>query len=111
MGALPPSLIKMKQELAKGRSKKAAWAIIDEYFACFGPDAGQADLWTLLVACLTNSEVEEEPATRFRHDKIFYYEFTLVLLQAVNCLRLRRAGNTNPKRKRKHLLTGRHHSA
>ena len=84
MSALPPQLVKMKQELLDTGTQETARAIVTEYLSFFGLETVQEDLWGMLVASLTNSEMEEE-AWR-RHDRIFFYEFTMLFMQAVSSL-------------------------
>ena len=92
MGILPDTLEKLRQHLAKPRDKEAAWAIVEEYFSCFKQQGFQQQLWLLTVGLLTNDEMQQAEKGRGRHDIIFFYEFTLLFVKAVDLLREKSEG-------------------
>ena len=84
---LPPPLQAMWQQLQQMAIPAHAWPIVEEYFKCFSlPDFNQ-ELWQLVVASLTNNEPTHLPTGQQRHDLIFFYEFTLLLMEAVSALK------------------------
>ena len=87
MNILPDTLQKLYERFEKTQSKEAAQIIVEEYFSCFKLKGFQQQLWTLTVGLLTNDEMQQAEKGRGRHDIIFFYEFTLLFVKAVDLLR------------------------
>ena len=105
MHSLPAYLENMKQELLNVGSKKAAWAIINEYFHFMGMEGIREELWILTKGTITNDLMEQSEKGIGRHDLIFGYEFLILFFDAVKVLndkREKKQKQTNylPRRKR-----------
>lgn len=84
---LPQALFELYQNLEQHQTSEAAWAIVKEYFFFFGSGAGvRDDMWQLLSGTLTNKEIPNLKKAVDRHNLIFFYEFTLMFIDAVNHL-------------------------
>lgn len=84
MNSLPTTLAKMQQRLRREQSPEAAWAIIDEYFSCNGPDGIKEELWIMAKGAITNDLVADSAASR--HELLFGYEFLQLTLEAMGLL-------------------------
>lgn len=84
---LPEQMIELHEALVNANSgpaeRQAAIAIIKEYFNFFGPTGMRADMWTLLSGALGNSEMVTLQDATQRHNLLFFYEFTLMMMDAV----------------------------
>ncbi|MBC7937086.1 MAG: hypothetical protein H7Y86_17185 [Rhizobacter sp.] len=87
---LPQTLEDMYKELAhaKGSEARAAAAteVIKEYYRFFKGDGMRKDMWLLLAAAMGNPDAENLMKAVERHNLIFFYEFTLMLFDAVYVL-------------------------
>ncbi|HEV7331892.1 MAG TPA: hypothetical protein VGN63_12705 [Flavisolibacter sp.] len=92
MSALPEKLHSFHRNLHQDRSKAAAWAIIDDYFSFFNYEAWRKDLWQMLVGTLTSEQMDQLEKGMDRHNLFFFYEYTVLLLEAVDLLREKREG-------------------
>lgn len=84
-----PLLQKLHDQLAQAPKDNpaAAQKIIEEYFSCYSPAFANNQLWTLLAGTLSN-ELEEQTGAQ-RHNYIFFFEYTQLLIQAayrLHCL-------------------------
>lgn len=86
MHSLPDYLENMKQELRNKGNKKAAWAIIDEYFSFMGIETIKEELWILTKGTITNDLMDQSEKGIDRHNLIFGYEFLLLFFEAVKVL-------------------------
>jgi hypothetical protein len=86
MCALPPYLQNLHQKLLTETTPTTAHTIISEYLRFFGIEGVQEDLWQLLVGALSSDEVQGLDTGRHRHDLIFFYEFTMLFVKAVDML-------------------------
>jgi hypothetical protein len=84
MNSLPSTLAKMQQRLRREQSPEAAWAIIDEYFSCNGPDGIREELWIMAKGAITNDLITDSAASR--HELLFGYEFLQLMVEAVGLL-------------------------
>lgn len=89
MNSLPGKLATLQTRLRREQSPEAAWAIIDEYFSCNGPDGIREELWIMAKGAITNDLVTDSAASR--HELLFGYEFLELMVEAVESLtRLRK---------------------
>lgn len=86
MSALPKILITLQQELAEKRTKEAAWAVVEEYFSFFGKERVQNDLWLLTAGALSSEHIDEMEKACKRHDTLFFYEYTKMLIEAMHLI-------------------------
>lgn len=86
MSALPTKLEQYRQQLLEAPGPESARQIISEYFSFFGKDTPGQELWLLTEAALIGEEVDQASTAKGRHDMLFFYEFTKMLLDAVYCL-------------------------
>jgi hypothetical protein len=84
MNSLPTTLAKMQVRLREEQSPEAAWAIIEEYFSCNGPDTIRQELWIMAKGAITNDLVADTAASR--HELLFGYEFLELTLEAMGLL-------------------------
>jgi hypothetical protein len=84
MNSLPGKLATLQQRLRQEQSPEAAWAIIDEYFSCNGPDTIRQELWIMAKGAITNDLVADTAASR--HELLFGYEFLELTLEAMGLL-------------------------
>jgi hypothetical protein len=84
MNSLPTTLAKMQVRLREEQSPEAAWAIIEEYFSCNGPDTIRQELWIMAKGAITNDLVTDTAASR--HELLFGYEFLELTLEAMGLL-------------------------
>lgn len=84
---LPEQMIELHEALVNASSgpaeRQAALAIIKEYYNFFGATDMRADMWTLLSGALGNSEMVTLQDATQRHNLLFFYEFTLMMMDAV----------------------------
>ena len=82
---LPAALQQLHQALAKagneGSRREAALAIIHEYYSFFGSTGVRQDMWHLLSGTLCEEQglLKESEERAYQ---LFFYEFTLMLLDA-----------------------------
>ncbi len=84
---LPTPLMKLYEALADAPNDQsrhqAAFAIIHEYFSFFGPTGMRHDMWLLLSTALCNKQSTALQKANNRRNLLFFYEFTLLLVDAV----------------------------
>lgn len=87
---LPEAILELHEALVKARSapacRQAALAIIDEYFYCFSRTDMRQDMWTLLSGALSCKYIQKMKKSVHRQNLLFFYEFTLVLMDAVHSI-------------------------
>ena len=86
MSILPETLNNLRQDLVKNQTKQSAWNIIDEYFSFFGLDDVYHELWVLNAGTLTNDEIQQSKNGIDRDNLIFFFEYTKMFFEAVDCL-------------------------
>lgn len=91
MSALPECLISLREQLEDEPSKTNAWKVINDYLKFFHVEGVQNDLWLMLVGALTSDETDRLETGRQKHDLIFFYEYTLMFVNAVAVLKEKRA--------------------
>lgn len=83
---LPEQMIEMHEALVSASSepseRKAALAIIEEYYNFFGRTGMRPDMWLLLTGALGNYEMRILNDPTQRHNLLFFYEFTLIMMDA-----------------------------
>ena len=84
MNSLPGKLATLQTHLRQEQSPEAAWAIIDEYFSCNGPDTIREELWIMAKGAVTNDLIADTAASR--HELLFGYEFLQLMVDAVGVL-------------------------
>jgi hypothetical protein len=70
--------------LLKKSDKESAWRVVHEYFRIFEDKDPQELLWFMLTTALRADN--EEIGARQRGDLIFFYEYSVLFLKAVNFL-------------------------
>lgn len=60
--------------------------IIKEYYSCFGATGMRQDMWLLLCGTMGNVQADELADASSRRNLLFFYEFTLLLFDAVYML-------------------------
>lgn len=87
---LPPALLDKYEALTNTANGPAAIEacveIIKEYHSCFDSTDVQQDMWLLLCGTLSNRHMDELGDAENRRNLLFFYEFTLLLLDAVYLL-------------------------
>lgn len=87
---LPEALLELYEALVnasgKPASRQAALAIVQEYYNFFGAADMRKDMWLLLTASLGSSNIDSLKKAGNRHNLLFFYEFTLLLFDAVYTL-------------------------
>lgn len=87
---MPPEIQDMRQELSHAANKedaqKAATAIVKEYISYFGVNGVRNDMWVLLSGTLGQADVNYMAKAVERYNLFFFYEFTLLFMDAVNVL-------------------------
>jgi hypothetical protein len=86
MSALPPKLEQWRKQMCENPNQAAAGAIIKEYFSFFGKEKAGEELWLLTTGTLTNDEMHQAQSGRDRHDLLFFYEFTKMVLESAHYL-------------------------
>jgi|SRR6478672_6108742 len=86
---LPPVLLSLAQQLnnpaAVDENRAAALSIVHGYFDLFADDAVQKQLWQMLCGSM-GSRMQSLQTVEACQDLIFFYEFTLLFMQATKCL-------------------------
>ena len=90
MSALPECLLNLRDQLECERSKSAAWKVINDYLNFFHVEGIQNDLWLMLIGALTSDDLDNLKTGRQKHNLIFFYEYTLMFVDAVAVLREKR---------------------
>ncbi len=86
---LPQVLMQYAEALATASAgnndarQSAALAIIQEYYSFFGATGMRQDMWHLLTGALCGNNTE---SLVHSHNLLFFYEFTLLLFDAVYAL-------------------------
>lgn len=89
-------MLTLHQKLHACQNKKAAWEIVEEYFTCFSMQTVNKDLWTMLFASITkNEEVPMQKGVE-RENLIFFYQFTLLMIEAVQLLQSKKKAQHQP---------------
>ena len=86
--ALPELLLVLQEKLQDTGSPAAAWDVVEQYFKCFGLADLRQELWRLLCATLTHPEMPRLQDAAERSNLIFFYEYTLLFIDAVQQLAL-----------------------
>ena len=88
--ALPQQLMNlfehMQQLAAEPSGHKAALAVVEEYYNFFGPTGMRKDMWLLYSAAMCSRHLPGLQDSDERYNVLFFYEFTLMLLDAVYLL-------------------------
>ncbi len=87
---LPPALLDKYETMTNTANGLAAIEacveIIKEYHSCFDSRDVQQDMWLLLCGTMCNDDIDELRNADNRRNLLFFYEFTLMLLDAVYLL-------------------------
>jgi hypothetical protein len=88
--AILPEVLKELHEAlvtvqGKPAQRQAALAVLKEYFSLFNPPGLRQDMWLLLAAALSSTEVAQLEDGIQRYNLIFFYEFTLLMMDRFIC--------------------------
>lgn len=86
MSALPKFLKDLESNFLEDQSPHSAWLIIEKYMGFFGADGVNEDLWGLTVAALSSEQVEDMDKGLHRYNLLFFYEYTIMFINAVSFL-------------------------
>jgi hypothetical protein len=86
MSTLRNYLSDLHQNMSESNTKVSAWAIIEEYFSFFGKELVTKELWLLLAGALSSDLVDDMDKALKRNDTIFFYEYTILFIDAVHLL-------------------------
>ncbi|RXK60329.1 hypothetical protein ESA94_07555 [Lacibacter luteus] len=100
MSTLPQTLRNYKQQLTENPGKQQLWAIIRDYIRYYSAEGIKEELWMLTIGILSSDHSEEVEKGLDRQNRIFFYEHSLLFIDAVNQL-YRLQENKKAKRKSK----------
>jgi hypothetical protein len=87
---MPAPILNLQEALihASGEpvARQAALAIVQEYYGFFGCTGMRQDMWLLLSSAMSNNNTSCLATAGERYNLLFFYEFTLVLMDAVYVL-------------------------
>lgn len=86
MHSLPDYIEDLKQELHQKGTKKAAWAIIEQYFGQMEIESIKEELWVLTKGTITNDLMEQSQKGLHRLNLIDNYEILILFVDAVKVL-------------------------
>jgi hypothetical protein len=86
---MPAPVLSLQEALVQAgdtpTARQAALAIVEEYYGFFGCTGMRQDMWVLLSSAMSNDTSCLSTAGE-RYKLLFFYEFTLVLMDAVYVL-------------------------
>ncbi len=86
MSTLPAKLQQWQEELHRQSCKKLAYTIIQDYFNHYTARELQQELWSLISSMLTHPEADLAATPIDRHNRLFFYEFHLLMLEALQVI-------------------------
>lgn len=86
LAILPQSLQNLYHSFQQQPSPHTARELLKEYFACFGRGTVNRELWRMLAGALSDPEMPGLKKGVQRHNLLFFYEFTLIFMEAAELL-------------------------
>lgn len=86
MSTLPPTHRRYKQLLSGNPTKKELWEIIQDFIQVYSAEGVKEELWLLTVGTLSSDHMEQVKDGIRRHNRLFFYEHSLLFIEAVNQL-------------------------
>ncbi|RXK61781.1 hypothetical protein ESA94_01860 [Lacibacter luteus] len=86
MSTLPKTLRNYKQQLTENPTKQQLWAIIQDYIRYYSAEGIKEELWMLTIGVLSSDHMDEVEKGLDRHNRIFFYEHSLLFIDAVHQL-------------------------
>lgn len=108
MSTLPEIHRDYKQLLTENPTKKQLWKIVNDFIRFYSAEGIKNELWLLTVGILSSDQMEEVDKGIDRHNRIFFYEHSLLFIDAVNQLYLQQESKkSKPKnsKTKKHTKT------
>ena len=100
---LPEVLLQLAEDFNEqtnlAAKQTAAAAILKEYFFCYRLPEVRRFMWQLLAGSLSSGKMPGLRKAAARHELIFFYEFTLMLMDAVDCLNAGGKASASDKQK------------
>ncbi|HLP38075.1 hypothetical protein [Lacibacter sp.] len=86
MSTLSPTHRQYKQILSGNPSKKELWEIIHDFMHVYSAEGVKEELWLLTVGTLSGDHMEQVKDGIRRHNRLFFYEHSILFIDAVNQL-------------------------
>jgi hypothetical protein len=86
MSTLPEQHRTFKQQLSENPTKQQLWNIIKDFIKFYSAEGIKEELWLLTIGILSSDQIEEVDKGIGRHNRIFFYEHSLLFIDAVNQL-------------------------
>ena len=86
MSTLPEQHRTFKQQLSDNPTKQQLWKIIKDFISFYSAEGIKEELWLLTIGILSSDQMEEVEKGIGRHNRIFFYEHSLLFIDAVNQL-------------------------
>lgn len=83
---LPETLQELYDNFQQQHNSEAARALIQEYFFCFKRETVNKELWRMLAGLLSDPKMPHLKKGVQRHNLLFFYEFTLIFMEAAELL-------------------------
>lgn len=101
MSTLAPIQRKYKKQLTENPTKQQLWEIINDYIRYYSAQGIKEELWMLTIGTLSSDHMEEVEKGINRHNRIFFYEHSMLFIDAVNQLYLQQKNKKrSPKARR-----------
>jgi|GEM_PF-6779831 len=71
-----------RQQLKENATKQQLWNIIKDFISFYSAEGIKEELWLLTVGILSSDQMEEVDKGIGRHNRIFFYEHSLLFIDA-----------------------------
>lgn len=75
-----------RKQLNENPTKQQLWKIIKDFISFYSAEGIKEELWLLTISILSSDQMEEVDKGIGRHNRIFFYEHSLLFIDAVNQL-------------------------
>lgn len=75
-----------RQQLKENPTKQQLWKIVKDFISFYSAEGIKEELWLLTIGILSSDQMEEVDKGIGRHNRIFFYEHSLLFIDAVNQL-------------------------
>ncbi len=98
MSTLAPIQRKYKKLLTQKPTKEQLWEIIQDFIRYYSAEGIKEELWMLTIGTLSSDHMEEVEKGISRHNRIFFYEHSMLFIDAVDQLyKKQKANKAKPK--------------
>jgi hypothetical protein len=98
MSTLTPTHRRYKQILRRNPTKKQLWEVVHDFIHFYSAEGIKEELWLLTVGTLTSDQMEQVKDGLRRHNRLFFYEHSMLFIDAVNLLYQQQKTKSNKKK-------------